>query len=145
MPANFRSELRKSCSIETRIQLRLDENRPYLTVFGDAELLAFQAESEAKAQAARERGEEFDRDMHDMAFFVGIDEANLDGAGRFAIPREVRESAGISDAIFFTGANRVIQLWDPQRFLDLGPKNKVIDGFCRKFMAEVDVKRKAKA
>ncbi|MBT2188010.1 hypothetical protein [Sphingobium nicotianae] len=145
MPANFRGELRKSCTVETRIQLRLDENRPYLTVFGDSELLAFQAESEAKAQAARARGEDFDQDMHDMAFFVGIDEVNLDGAGRFAIPREVRESAGISDAIFFTGANRVIQLWDPQRFLDLGPKNSVIDGFCRKFMAEVEAKRRAKA
>lgn len=145
MPANFRSELRKSCSVETRIQLRFDEGRPYLTVFGDAELLDFKAESAAKAQAALDRGEEFDRDMYDLAFFMGIDEITLDGAGRFAVPREVRDYAGITDGIFFTGAGRVIQLWDPQRFLDLGPKNSVIDGFCRKFMADLDTKRRAKA
>lgn len=145
MPANFRSELRKSCSVETKIQLRFDEDRPYLTVFGDSELIEFRKDSDAKAQAARDRGEEFDRDMHDMAFFMGIDEVTLDGAGRFAVPREVREHASITDGIFFTGAGRVIQLWDPQRFLDRGPKNSVIDGFCRKFMADLETKRRAKA
>ncbi len=146
MPASFRTELRKSCIAETKVQLRLDEKRPYLTVFGDVELEELKDKSAEKERAAVARGEEFDRESYDSAVFMGIEEMTLDGAGRFALPRDMRESAGISDAIFFTGASSVIQLWDPQRFLDFdGPKSSVIEGFCRKFMVEVEAKRRAKA
>lgn len=144
MPANFRVDLRKSCVVETRIQLRYEDDVPYLSVFGDAELAEFRRDSEERTRIMRDRGEDFDRVAFDAARSMGTEEITLDSGGRFAIDRDVRETVGITDGIIVTGADRFIQLWDPTVFLEKGTKNAVVEKRVRRFMAELDEKRKAR-
>lgn len=145
MPANFRADLRKSCVVETRIQLRYEDNVPYLSVFGDAELAEFRRDSEERTRISRDRGQDFDRVEYDVARSVGTEEVTLDGGGRFAIDRDVRESVGIVDGIVVVGADRFIQLWNPVVYLEKGTRNSVTEKRVRRFMAELEEKRKARA
>jgi len=145
MPAGFRTELRKSCEVQTRMYIRVETDQPYLSVFGDAELEEFRRDSIELARIARERGEPFDRVAYDARKFGGVEDAKLDDGGRFAIDRDMRDFVGITDGIVVVGAVSLIQLWDPLRYLEVEKPGGLFEQRARKLIAEMDEKRKARA
>ena len=52
------------------------------------------------------------------AIFAGVIPAPLDEKGRFKIPRELLEEAGIGRECLILGVDKAIELWDPQRYFE---------------------------
>ena len=58
--------------------------------------------------------------LRDTARFLigGAVEADLDGQGRFVLPENLREFAGISDEVVFLGLARWVEIWDKNKWVE---------------------------
>jgi MraZ protein len=51
-----------------------------------------------------------------VALYGRSDTVNIDGEGRVVLPDELKQHAGITDAVAFVGLGHKFQIWEPQRF-----------------------------
>jgi MraZ protein len=51
-----------------------------------------------------------------VALYGRSDTVTLDTEGRVVLPEELKQHAGITDAVAFVGLGHKFQLWEPQRF-----------------------------
>ncbi len=58
------------------------------------------------------------------AIFGGVVPAPVDEKGRFKIPRELLETAGIQRDCLILGVDRAIEIWDPDRFFELEAQHR---------------------
>lgn len=143
MPADFRSALRLSCGDEPRFFLRFSDKNPFLMAYGNAEQQEFRRESEEMARIARERGELFDRGRHDKGRGTATP-VTMDAGGRFAIDRIMRQLLDITDSVVFYGADRYIEIWKPETYLEKGDPDSYARIKTEMFLEELAQKRKAR-
>lgn len=145
LPIAFRSVLNEHCSKAGSMLVRADPDRKYVSLFGDAQIPYFQAKFDEKARIALTRGEDFDDEEADGDFWGTIQTATIDSGGRFSLPPAFRRIYGLNDGLFIIGAGRLVQLWDPERFLAENKKNLVAIEDCEAFLEELKTKRKDEA
>ncbi len=145
LPIAFRSVLDKHCSEPGQMMIRADSDRKYVSLFGGRQVEYFQAKFDEKSRIAMERGEDFDEEEADGDFWGSIQPASIDSGGRFTLPPAYRRIYGISDGIFMIGAGRLVQLWDPARYLAENKKNLVAIESCEAFLEDLRIKREGKA
>ena len=145
LPIAFRSVLEKHSSEAGQMMIRADAERKYVSLFGGLQVDYFQGKFDEKARIAMERGEAFDEEEADGDFWGSIQPASIDSGGRFSLPPAYRRIYGITDGIFMIGAGRLIQLWDPERYLTENKKNLVAIEACEAFLEDLKAKREGKA
>ena len=145
LPIAFRSVLEKHSSEAGQMMIRADAERKYVSLFGGLQVDYFQAKFDEKARIAMERGEAFDEEEADGDFWGSIQPASIDSGGRFSLPPAYRRIYGITDGIFMIGAGRLVQLWDPERYLTENKKNLVAIEACEAFLEELKAKRERTA
>lgn len=145
LPIAFRSVLEKHSSEAGQMMIRADAERKYVSLFGGLQVDYFQAKFDEKARIAMERGEAFDEEEADGDFWGSIQPASIDSGGRFSLPPAYRRIYGITDGIFMIGAGRLVQLWDPERYLTENKKNLVAIEACEAFLEDLKAKREGKA
>lgn len=145
LPIAFRSVLIGQCSAAGTMQVRADPDRPYISIFGDLMIPEFKADFAETARYALQRGDAFDREQQDADFFGSITEVSCDSGGRFCLPPVHKRIYGLTDGVFLVGGGRLIQLWDPERFLASNPRQPIHVEACETFLATLKAKREGGA
>jgi MraZ protein len=108
IPASFRSVLARDGFAGVYCYPALDQ--PAIDAGGQALL----AEIEALVNRFPPYSEE--REELLVALYGRSDTVTLDTEGRVVLPEELKQHAGITDAVAFVGLGHKFQLWEPQRF-----------------------------
>ena len=130
LPVEFRHRVREG-SNGNSLCLHMGDERPYLLGFGEDYVQEIKAEITADGQAARARGEAFDRLEHGRINAGDIETVTFDDGGRFALPDDIRNEMGIADCLFFIGNIWAFEVWAPQIFLDSGQGSRMSRMRCR--------------
>jgi MraZ protein len=75
-------------------------------------------EKEAEKQLQMPVTEKFARDLR-RYFFSAAESVKLDDQGRFVIPGDLLEYAGISDEVTIIGAGDHFEIWNPENWREL--------------------------
>jgi MraZ protein len=142
LPLEMRKLVKQSSGNEPRLRVALHEKHGCATGFGLSYEIALEAEIAANARVAMENGRDFDADAAREAFFPLVENANFDDGGRFSLSEDMREECGITDAIFFVGVSRYIQIWSPQRYLESEGRPELLKNKVRRFLAEREAGKK---
>lgn len=136
LPLDMRRLVKQASANENRLCTSIHEKHGCATGFGTSHKLELEEEIVEKARSALARGAEFDADAEREKLFPLMDEVTFDDGGRFVLSPDVREEGGITDAIFFVGVSRYIQLWSPERYLVSEGRPDLLKNKVRRFLAE---------
>jgi MraZ protein len=130
LPPKFRKTLKDSTpGGEKKLYLDMHPYFPCLVGFGEPYKDVLRAEVPADAADAETRAL--------RAFqLYSFDAAPFDDSGRFVMPRNMMELAGIADAVYFHGTGPCFTLWNPETLL--GMKDRAFlaaQSHCRAQMA----------
>lgn len=133
LPVDLRRRV-KSGSGENVLFINMAADTPYLTGFAQDYLTDLRERIIADEQAARQRGEAFDRHRRAVESVSGVESVTFDEGGRFSLPDDVKELMDIGDCLFFVGAIWSFEIWSPARFLESSHGTELNRRRCRKFM-----------
>ena len=88
-----------------------------LGVWPDTRFEAWRAELEATDRALDWLDEEAFNLRRAVRRMAVAEEVSLDSRGRITVPKLFRQHANLKRKVFFTGANRIMEVWDPDRYL----------------------------
>jgi len=108
IPAPFRSVLARDGFAGVYCHPALDQ--PAIDAGGQALLAEIEALVNRFPPYSAEREELL------VALYGRSETVTLDTEGRVVLPEELKQQAGITDAVAFVGLGHKFQLWEPQRF-----------------------------
>jgi MraZ protein len=108
IPASFRSVLARDGFAGVYCYPALDQ--PAIDAGGQALLAEIEALVNRFPPYSGEREELL------VALYGRSETVTLDTEGRVVLPEELKQHAGITDAVAFVGLGHKFQLWEPQRF-----------------------------
>lgn len=135
LPLDMRKQVKIGSGNENRLVTSFHGKHPCATGFGTIFRQQQEDAIATRALAAMNRGEEYDEDGAREKLFPLMDEVNFDDGGRFFLPDDLKEVSGITDAIFFVGVSRYIQLWDPAAYEASPEGHALLKAKCRRFLA----------
>ena len=136
IPLDMRKQVKLGSDNENRLVTSFHGKHPCATGFGTIFRQQQEDAITAHALAAMNRGEDYDEDGEREKLFPLMDEVNFDDGGRFFLPEDLKEVSGISDAIFFVGVSRYIQMWNPASYEASPSGHELLKAKCRRFLAE---------
>jgi len=136
LPLDMRRLVRTASNNEGRLATSLHDSHECAIGFG----LSYIAEKEEKIveeeRAALHNGRPFNADAARETFFPLIEVATFDDGGRFFLSDDLKEECGITDAVYFIGNGRTIQLWDPARYVASSAPESMLKRKARRFLSE---------
>lgn len=87
------------------------------TGFGPSHMDQLAQDIAREEENAVKRGTDFDYQRAWQEKFGMVEQVVFDDGGRFTLPPVIRKLAGIEDLIFFSGAGRHFEIWNPHRLL----------------------------
>ncbi len=141
LPAELRHRVKAGNGGENYLHLSLDGDKPYLLAFAEDYFARAKAEIDAMAEAARSRGEAFDRHSAAKKLAAHTETVTFDDGGRFAIPDDIREAMGMGDELVFIGATDTFEIWSTERFkAESGDANTIQLKRCEAFQRDYAAK-----
>ncbi len=141
LPAELRHRVKAGNDGENYLHLSLDGDKPYLLAFAEDYFASAKAEIDAMAEAARARGEAFDRHRASKKLAAHTETVTFDDGGRFAIPDDIRQAMGMGDELVFVGATDTFEIWSTERFkAESEDANAIQIARCEAFQREYAAK-----
>lgn len=141
LPVELRHRVKAGNGGENYLHLSLDGDKPYLLAFAEDYFVSAKAEIDAMAEAARARGEPFDRHRASKKLSAHLETVTFDEGGRFAIPEDIRELMGLGNELAFVGATDTFEIWSVDRFKAESEEASTLQiGRCEKFQREYAAK-----
>ena len=136
LPLEMRRQVKLSSGNENRLYLSVHGDNPCAIGFGESHRRHLFTEVEELAREARAAGRDYNADL-ELEYRLGtIEEVNFDEGGRFAMHPDIKEEYGISDAVFFYGVGRYIQLWKPETLVDSKDRPELIRNKVRRWLGQ---------
>lgn len=141
LPPDLRHRVRAGSEEQNLLHLQIIDGAPFMVGFGSDYLDVLAERAKAEARVALERGLEFDAHRLNARTHGNVVDINFDDGGRFALPLGIGPLMGISEHMFFVGANDTFEIWAPERFLesDLGTEFQRMQ--CRALLGQSRAKR----
>jgi MraZ protein len=134
LPLEMRRQVRLSSGGETRLCLSVHGDNPCATAFGESHRIHLFNEVEELAREARAAGRDYNADVELERRLGTIEDVNFDDGGRFALHPDIKDEYGITDAVFFYGVGRYIQIWKPETLVDSADRPDLIRNKVRRWL-----------
>lgn len=134
LPLEMRRQVKLSSGGETRLYLSVHGDNPCATGFGESHRRFLFTEVEELAREARAHGRDYNADLELERRLGTIEEVNFDEGGRFAMHPDIKDEYGITDAVFFYGVGRYIQIWKPETLADSKDRPELIRNKVRRWL-----------
>ena len=118
LPLEMRKLVAQASGGQNRLCLSVHFGNGCATGFGLSHKLHLFEEVEKLERQAYEAGRDFDADVERENRLGTIEDVNFDDGGRFFLHPDIKEEAGITDAIFFYGVGRYFQIWKPEAVVE---------------------------
>lgn len=138
LPLEMRRQVKLSSGGETKLCLSVHGDNPCATAFGESHRHFLFNEVDELDREARAAGRPYNADLELERRLGTIEEANFDDGGRFAIHPDIKDEYGITDALFFYGVGRYIQLWKPETLVDSKDRPELIRNKVRRWLDQRD-------
>lgn len=135
LPLEMRKQVKLGSGNENRLVTSFHDKHPCATGFGTIFRQQQEDSIAARALAAMNRGDDYDEDAEREKLFPLMDDINFDDGGRFFLPDDLKRASGITDAIFFVGVSRYIQMWNPASYEASDAGHAILKAKCREFLA----------
>jgi MraZ protein len=132
LPLEMRRQVKLSSGGETRLYLSVHGDNPCATGFGESHRRFLFTEVEELAREARAAGRDYNADLELERRLGTIEEVNFDDGGRFAMHPDIKDEYSITDAVFFYGVGRYIQIWKPETLVDSKDRPELIRNKVRR-------------
>lgn len=113
VPVAMRHLTKENSGGQNRLCVSLHEKFGCAIGFGLAHKQQLADDIDREEERATALGRDYDRDDAWQRKFSIIEDVVFDDGGRFSLPFHIRAMGGIEDMIFFTGAGRHFQMWNP--------------------------------
>ena len=134
IPASMRQFLREDSAGEARLCLAAHDRYGCALAFGLNHKQRLYDEVERTAAAAEARGQPYDAEAAYFTRLAQVEDVNCDDAGRFFLPRSVRDHSGIDDVAMFSGLGKYLQVWKPERILEMDAPFALLHDTVRRFL-----------
>lgn len=138
LPLEMRRQVKLSSGNENRLYLSVHGDNPCATGFGESHRRHLFNEVEELAREARAQGRDYNADLELERRLGTIEEVNFDEGGRFAMHPDIKDEYGITDAVFFYGVGRYMQLWRPETLVDSQDRPELIRNKVRRWLDQRD-------
>ena len=132
LPLEMRRQVKLSSGGETRLYLSVHGDNPCATGFGESHRRFLFTEVEELSREARAQGRDYNADLERR--LGTIEEVNFDEGGRFAMHPDIKDEYGITDAVFFYGVGRYIQIWKPETLAESKDRPELIRNKVRRWL-----------
>lgn len=136
LPLEMRRQVKLSSAGENRLYMSVHIENGCATGFGESHRRFLFTEVEELAREARAQGRDYNADLELERRLGTIEEVNFDEGGRFAMHPDIKEEYGISDAVFFYGVGRYIQIWKPEALIDSKDRPELIRNKVRRWLGQ---------
>ena len=145
LPPEFRHLVRESSGGQRIVCLQAHPSRPCLMGFGLSHRAELETRIDKEEAMALELGKEFDREDREIELF-SFEKIPFDDSGRFALPVDLLEHAGITDKLYFQGSMRHFLIYSPDMVPGLGDEeaSPTIKRNCAAAMARFKAGKGAK-
>jgi MraZ protein len=143
LPPEFRHLVRESSNGQRIVCLQAHPTRPCLMGFGLSHRVELEARIDKEEAIAIELGKEFDREDREIELF-SFEKIPFDDSGRFALPIDLLEHAGITDKVYFQGSMRHFLIYSPDLVPSLGDDHATIKRNCAAAMGRFRAGKGAK-
>lgn len=134
LPLEMRRQVKASSGGRTALYLSVHGDNPCAIGFGESHMRHLFTEVEDLAREARAAGRDYNADLEMERRLGTIEEVNFDDGGRFAMHPDIKEEYGITDALFFYGVGRYIQLWKPETLAESSDRPLLIRNKVRRWL-----------
>lgn len=134
LPLEMRRQVKLSSSGETTLYLSVHGGNPCATGFGESHMRFLFNEVEELDREARAAGRDYNKDLELERRLGTIEPVNFDEGGRFAMHPDIKDEYHITDAVFFYGVGRYIQIWKPETLVDSPDRPELIRNKVRRWL-----------
>jgi MraZ protein len=134
LPLEMRRQVKLSSGGENRLYMSVHVENGCATGFGESHRRFLFGEVEELAREARAQGRDYNADLELERRLGTIEEVNFDEGGRFAMHPDIKEEYGVTDAVFFYGVGRYIQIWKPEALIDSKNRPELIRNKVRRWL-----------
>lgn len=134
IPVSMRQFLREDSGGEAKLCLAAHDRYGCALAFGLNHKQRLFDEVERAAAAAEARGEAYDAEAAYFTRLAQVEDVNCDDAGRFFLPRSVRDHSGIDEVAMFSGLGKYLQVWKPERILEKDGPFVLLHDTVRRFL-----------
>lgn len=134
LPLEMRRQVKLSSGGDTTLCLSVHGGNPCAIGFGESHRNFLFAEVEELAREARAAGRDYNADLELERRLGTIEDVNFDDGGRFFLHPDIKEEYGITDAAFFYGVGRYIQIWKPETLVDSVDRPDLIRNKVRRWL-----------
>ena len=118
LPLEMRKLVAQASGGQNRLCLSVHFDNGCATGFGLSHKQFLFDEVEKLERQAYEAGRDFNADLERENRLGTIEDVNFDDGGRFFLHPDIKEEAGITDAVFFYGVGRYFQIWKPEALVE---------------------------
>ena len=118
LPLEMRKLVKLASGGDNRLCLSVHMDNGCATGFGLSHKQFLFDEVGELERLAREANRPFNGDLERENRLGTIEDVNFDDGGRFFLHPDIKEEAGITDAVFFYGVGRYFQVWKPEALVE---------------------------
>ena len=134
LPLEMRKLVTQASGGQNRLCLSVHIDNGCAIGFGLSHKLHLFDEVEKMERQAYESGRDFNADLEREKRLGTIEDVNFDDGGRFFLHPDIKEEAGVEDAIFFYGVGRYFQIWKPEALLESPDRPAVIRNKVKRWL-----------
>ena len=134
LPPEFRRLVRQSSDGQRVLCLQIHPDRPCLMAFGLSRKTELEAQIDKEEANAIALGSTFNREDREIDLF-SFETFPFDDSGRFNLPADFLDHAGISDKLYFQGAGPNFLIYSPETIDSLGAEHATLKRNCAGAMA----------
>lgn len=143
LPPEFRRLVRQSSDGQRVLCLQIHPDRPCLMGFGLSRKSELEAQIDKEEANAIALGSAFNREDREIDLF-SFETFPFDDSGRFVLPADFIEHAGIGDRLYFQGAGPNFLIYSPEVIDALGDDQATLKRNCAGAMARLKAGKAAK-
>ena len=141
LPPDFRKAVKESSGGQRILCLAKHDRWKCLVGFGLSREEELETQINREEELANQAGRDFDRDLRAMSLF-GYKKLTFDESGRFIMPDNLRQRAGIEDGLFFHGAGKFFTVWGPEQLDQMPEQWAELQADCEFLVSEAQSKKK---
>ncbi len=134
LPLEMRKLVAQASGGQNRLCLSVHFDNGCATGFGLSHKQFLFDEVEKLERQAYDAGRDFNADLERENRLGTIEDVNFDDGGRFFLHPDIKEEAGITDAVFFYGVGRYFQIWKPEALVESPDRPALIRNKVRRWL-----------